>query len=89
MKRIDMNWYKKFIFAKVLNMKQLKKYLKQQGFFYARPGSDHDIWKDQHGRVVPVPRHTGDISSGLFGGIKRQVKEPVRQTEPVLETVMV
>ena len=56
-----MNWYKKYIYARVpaLDSRKFKKMLRDMGAYYLRPGSgSHEIWEHPNGRHGTVQQGT-------------------------------
>lgn len=42
------------------------------GFKYDRAGSNHDIYRTNNGKQIPIPRHPGDLGLGLIKTIIKQ-----------------
>jgi hypothetical protein len=51
----------------------IKLIIEAGGYFYEHGGA-HDLYM-LNGHKIPVPRHSGDLSSGVEGSIKRAIKK--------------
>jgi len=53
-----------------MTVKELEKLLKQAGF-QKTEGGNHSLWIKES-KVVPFPRHKGDLGKGLLNAILKQ-----------------
>lgn len=52
----------------------IKKIKKLKGFTLHRRGGKHDIWRTNDGKLVPFPRHAGDLSTGTLRNILKEAE---------------
>ena len=57
-----------------MKRRQLVRELRKLGYMLVRAGGNHDIFADDRGTVIPVPRHT-EIGEVLARKILKQAKE--------------
>jgi predicted RNA binding protein YcfA (HicA-like mRNA interferase family) len=51
---------------------ELKRQLRKFDCYFVRQGGNHEIWAAPNGRSVQIPRHPGDLGTGLVGKILKQ-----------------
>jgi predicted RNA binding protein YcfA (HicA-like mRNA interferase family) len=51
---------------------ELKRQLRKFGCYFVRQGGNHELWAAPNGRSFPIPRHPGDLGTGLVGKILKQ-----------------
>ena len=51
---------------------ELEKLFKKKGCYLYREGSNHSIWKDSEGKLMPIPRHNGqEVPPGTLKKIEK------------------
>jgi predicted RNA binding protein YcfA (HicA-like mRNA interferase family) len=59
-----------------MRVRELRKELEAHGYRYERQGGNHEIWASSDRRkLIPVPRHPGDLHPGLVRKMLREMRE--------------
>lgn len=51
--------------------RQLARALERAGFALRRQTGSHAIYRDDHGHVVNVPMHAGDLATGTIDALRK------------------
>jgi predicted RNA binding protein YcfA (HicA-like mRNA interferase family) len=67
---------------RLLRPSELKSKLRSlAGCEFLRDGGNHEIWRNQHGRSFPIPRHPRDLATGTVAKILREAGLRMSVTE--------
>lgn len=56
-----------------LTSREAAKLIKKSGGRFVRNGGRHDIFETADGKEIQVPRHPGDLSSGVERDIRKKL----------------